>query len=184
MKAITADPRSQARWQVQKRYHWTQTFPAHAAVHIRHEYTPVLGNSNTVDGPFLQTGKTEKGPDEEELPTVCPSPELLRALRGDSKRPGHMASIAYVDFILTTANTWKQPIEDFTLLVERSPLNHDPNHPATNVNYVSFCWNGPVTKVDANHFSAHATNFVPTKELRIGFLHGYLMDDEPTPRPK
>jgi hypothetical protein len=37
--------------------------------------------------------------------------------------------------------------------------------------YVSFCWNGPVMKTDADHFSAHLTNFVPSKELRIGFIN-------------
>jgi hypothetical protein len=68
--------------------------------------------------------------------------------------------------------------EDITLLVEKPPLGHDPKHPVTDVNLVSFCRNGPVSKVDATHFSAHATNFVPTKELRIGFLQGYLMDDQ------
>jgi hypothetical protein len=177
MKAATADPGSQALWQVQKRYHWTQTFPAHAIVHIRHEYTPVLGSSNTVNGPFLETGKTEKGSDEEELPTVCPAPELLRALRKETQRQGHIVDIVYVDFILTTANTWKQPIEDFTLLVERPPIEQGPAHNRTATNYVSFCWNGPVTKVDADHFSAHTANFVPAKELRVGFLQGYLMDD-------
>jgi hypothetical protein len=181
MKAISADPRSQALWKVQKRYHWTQTFPAHAVVHIRHQYTPVLGNSNTVISSYLETGKPESADDE--LPTVCPSTELRRAMSNDSKRNGHNISIAYVDFILTTANTWKQPIEDFTLLVERPPLERDPYHPATGVNYVSFCWDGPVTKIDADHFSAHTTNFVPAKELRLGFLQGYLMEDDFGPKP-
>jgi len=161
-------------WRVEKKYHWSQTFPAHAIVHIRHEYTPVLGNSNSVGGPDLDNGTPDSPYDE--LPTVCPAPELRRALSNDSKRPGHVVGISYVDFILTTANTWQRPIEDFTLLVERPPLNHDPNHPATAANYVSFCWDGPVTKVDADHFSAHTTNFVPAKELRVGFLQGYLMD--------
>jgi hypothetical protein len=171
-------------WRVEKKYYWSQAFPAHAIVHIRHEYTPVLGNSNSVGGSYVDTGKPESA--DEELPTVCPSPELRHALSNDSKRPGHVVGISYVDFILTTANTWKQPIEDFTLLVERPPLDHDPNHPVTAANYVSFCWNGPVTKIDADHFSAHTTNFVPAKELRVGFLQGYLMEDEipPSPRPK
>lgn len=97
-------------------------------------------------------------------------------MSSDSKQHGHNIGIAYVDFILTTANTWKRPIEDFTLLVERPPPSRDPNHPATDVNFVSFCWNGPVQKIDANHFVAHATNFTPANELRIGFLQGYLMD--------
>ncbi len=73
-------------------------------------------------------------------------------------------SISYVSFILTTANTWKTPIEDFTLIVERP---HDPKEKT----YVSFCWDGPVTQVDADHFSAHVTGLVPKKELMIGYIH-------------
>jgi hypothetical protein len=173
-KAIAQLTDNQPLWRIEKKYHWTQTFPARAVVHIRHQYTPVLGNSNAVGGSYVDTGKPG-GPDEE-LPTVCPTDELRRTLSNDSKQHGHVVSIAYVDFILTTANTWRRPIEDFTLLVDRPPLSRDPNHPTTPINFVSFCWNGPVTKVDANHFSAHTTNFIPTKELRIGFLQGYLMD--------
>jgi len=162
-------------WAVRKRYYWPQIFPAHSTVHIRHEYTPVLGSSNTVLGTLVRTGHANKY--DSELASVCPTADLLRTLRDDSKKPGHTVAIEYVDFILTTANTWKTPIEDFTLIVQRPQRAKDPNHPATPVNFVSFCWNGPVTKIDTDHFSAHATNFVPNKELRIGFLDGYLMGD-------
>ena len=72
-----------------------------------------------------------------------------------------LLELSSVDFILTTANTWKRPIEDFTLIVERT----DPK------DTVSFCWDGPIKKLDANHFQAHATNLIPTKELHIGFYH-------------
>jgi Domain of unknown function (DUF4424) len=163
-------------WSVKKKYYWTQSFPAHSTVRIRHEYTPVLGNSNSV---AYETMPTEaKAIDKDsELPSVCPTADLLRTLRQEAQRPHHVVSIDYVDFILTTANTWKRPIEDFTMNVERPPLHKDPNHPATGVDLVTFCWNGTVEKVDANHFRVHTTDFVPTKEVRIGFLHGYLMGD-------
>jgi hypothetical protein len=161
-------------WKVRKKYYWSQTFPVHATVHIRQEYTPVLGNSNTIAGTLVTTSKADKN--DEELASVCPSPDLLGTLRQDEQHPHHLVSIAYVDFILTTANTWKRPIEDFTLNVERPPIDKDPNHHATAVNLVSFCWDGPVERVDANHFRAHLTDFVPTKEVRIGFLQGYLYD--------
>jgi hypothetical protein len=38
---------------------------------------------------------------------------------------------------------------------------------------VSFCWNGPIRKVDADHFEAHVANLVPKTELRIGFITVY-----------
>ncbi|HUD23952.1 MAG TPA: DUF4424 family protein [Acidobacteriaceae bacterium] len=161
-----------ANWKVRKKYYWSQTFPAHATVHIRHTYTPALGNSNSIAyGTLLTTGKVSK--EDYELASVCPTPVLLSALRTDTQQSHHVDGIDYVDFILTTANTWKQPIEDFTLDIERPPLIRSPNFTATGVNFVSFCWDGPVEKIDSNHFRVHMTNFVPSKELRIGFLQGY-----------
>jgi len=151
-------------WMVQKKYHWTQRFPTHSTVHIKHEYTPWLGSSNSVDSEWLRTGKNAM-PDEE-LPSVCPTASLLSLLRRDSRTNKRAYAIAYVDFILTTANTWKQPIEDFTLKVRRD----------RRTDLVSFRWNGPVNRIDANDFLAETRNFVPSKELRIGFLKGYTFE--------
>jgi hypothetical protein len=155
MKAAVADDASspdapQPTWRVEKKYHWTQTFPAHGTVHIRHEYTPVLGTSNMVSEP--------------EYSSLCPSSALRKAIAKDGYSDSDPTGLFYVDFILTTANTWKTPIEDFTLIVERPSDGY-------RVNDVSLCWDGPVTKTDANHFSAHVSGLVPSKELRVGFIH-------------
>ena len=108
------------------------------------------------------------------LATFCPGLPLVKNLAasvhqqiayGKSMSNGdEMLGLHWVDFILTTANTWKTPIEDFTLIVER------PHQKGDEADYVSFCWDGPVTKIDSDHFSARATGLVPTKELRIGFF--------------
>jgi hypothetical protein len=165
LKVIEVEGNSVAPlWMVQKKYHWTQSFPAHSTVHIKHQYTPWLGSSNSVESEWLRTGKNAM-PDEE-LPSVCPTPSLLRVLRRDSRTNKRAYAIAYVDFILTTANTWKQPIEDFTLKVRRDP----------GTDFVSFCWNGPVSRIDADDFLVETRNLVPSKELRIGFLKGYRFE--------
>lgn len=148
-------------WTVQKKYHWTQNFPPHSTIHIRHEYTPWIGNSNSIDTEWLRTGKNAV--QGEELPTVCPTSTLLHLLRREIESNKHAYAIAYVDFILTTANTWKGPIEDFTLKVDRS----------RQTDFVSFCWNGSVSHTRPNQFIAERKNFVPSTELRIGFLKGY-----------
>jgi hypothetical protein len=155
------DKDNEPLWKVRKKYYWTQTFPAHATVHIRHQYTPVLGNSNTIGDVDKFDPKSEQ---DAELASLCPTPTLLEALKRAGNTDKDAVGLSYVDFILTTANTWKTPIEDFTLNVERIPT------PGYKVNYVSFCWDGPVNKVDANHFSAHINGLVPKKELRIGFI--------------
>jgi hypothetical protein len=151
------------RWQVRKKYYWQETFPAHKTVHIRHVYTPALGANNGFRYAW------DASPDKtttDELKSFCLDEQLHSKLEST---PGNQdRGYVYVDFILTTANTWKTPIEDFTLIVKRPHSKNNQGKPETN--YVSFCWDGPVTKINADHFSAHTTNFVPTKELRIGFL--------------
>ena len=169
-------------WTVHLQYHWTQTFPAHSTVHIRHEYTPVEGGElmlpdtvKNVYGHKQPAGDADTIKDALQdmqlLEGLCPDPSLLSGMiaRIESSGPGYgqYAHPSWVDFILTSANTWKQPIEDFTLIVERGK----PEEENTQV-FVSFCspLNAPVAKLDANHFQVHLTNFVPAAELRIGFF--------------
>jgi hypothetical protein len=151
-------------WAVEKKYYWTQVFPAQQSVHIEHSYSPVLGNSNTIGDPAIYQGKDAMP----EYAQSCPAPTLrdplskiwnARGIQDESP-----LTISYVSFILTTANTWKTPIEDFTLIVER------PNDPKYKT-FVSFCWDGPVTQTDSDHFAAHANGLVPDKELMIGYIN-------------
>jgi hypothetical protein len=157
-------------WKVKKKYYWQQTFPAHKIVHIRHEYTPIAGATNNTS---YGMGPEPDPYAVKELKTFCIDGALQGILQNvansnpQGRNRGKAAPYTYVDFILTTANTWKTPIEDFTLIVERSHWKGS----GSAGDYVSFCWDGPVTKTDAEHFSAHVSNLVPTKELRIGFFH-------------
>src|ERR1039458_9004630 len=41
-KIFEVDGAPWGKWTVHLQYHWTQTFPAHTTVHIRHEYSPVV----------------------------------------------------------------------------------------------------------------------------------------------
>lgn len=148
-------------WKVKKSYYWQQTFPAHKTVHIRHEYAPRLGSLNSIK---YGMGDIPDAGSAEELKSFCLDSQLHGILQRVASSRDRDAPYFYVDFILTTANTWKTPIEDFTVIVERG---HSKESLAR---YVSFCWDGPVTKTDPDHFSAHVTNLVPTKELRIGFF--------------
>ena len=184
-----------ANWTVSLQYHWTQHFPAYHVVHIRHEYTPEIG----FEGVFRDELAAEKQstgsssgkkwayrerPDSA-LQTFCAEPDLQRALakgldlvaaqEGDkAERNGVELNRSWVDFILTTANTWKQPIEDFTLIVER------PKDDGKWKQLVSFCspTDARVEKIDPEHFRVHLTNFIPKAELHIGFF-----DTPLTPKP-
>jgi hypothetical protein len=155
----------EARWSVEKKYYWQQTFPAHSIVHISHQYTPALGDLNSVGYGLLQA---KEDPDSaKQLDGFCLDPGLRKTLVADVEKPDSSVPFFWVDFILTTANTWKTPIEDFTLIVEREHAKGEKQ------SFISFCWDGPVTKIDADHFSAHMSNFVPKQELHIGFFSVY-----------
>lgn len=157
-------------WKVRKKYYWQQTFPAHKIVHIRHEYTPVSGNENSI---HYGMGPDPDPYEAKRIKSFCIDGRLHDVLQHIANRQDEgkdkTASYNYVDFILTTANTWKTPIEDFTLIVERARWKNRQGE-SDLADYVSFCWDGPVTKIDADHFSAHMVNLVPAKELRIGFF--------------
>ena len=159
------EDQDEANWTVEKKYYWQQTFPAHSVIHISHQYTPVLGGTNSVRY-GLESSADPASREEDE--SVCIDPKLRQTLMGYlTASEENSVPLSYVDFILTTANTWKTPIEDFTLIVER------PHAKGAAQNFVSFCWDGPITRLDDNHFSAHIENFIPKKELRIGFITVY-----------
>ena len=184
-------------WTVHLQYHWTQTFPAHSTVHIRHEYTPVEGSElmlpDTVKN--VLEHKQPSGDadtvkyalrDMQLLAGLCPDPSLLSGMiaRIEASSPGYgqYAHPHWVDFILTSANTWKHPIEDFTLIVERSkPLDGYGKPMEGRRSLISFCspQNAPVKKLDTDHFQVHLTNFVPTSELHIGYFD--LPEAKPAP---
>jgi hypothetical protein len=183
-------------WTVHLQYHWTQTFPAHSTTHIRHEYAPVEG-SELMQLDTLQNVLTHKQPtgdagtvkyalqDMQLLDGLCPDPQLLSGIiariQASGRGYGQYGHPHWVDFILTSANTWKQPIEDFTLTVERGK----PMEDGTQV-FVSFCspQNAPVEKLDSNHFQVHLADFVPAGELRIGYFDVPEPAPQPHPAPK
>jgi hypothetical protein len=171
---IDSDPdQDDANWVVEKKYYWSQTFLAHSTIHISHEYTPVVGYNYVSSDEFHAVGRNASIPTRDvqidkftvdELKSLCLSEDLRSSLETASRHSkegyGH---IEYVDFILTSANTWKEPILDFTLYVERSKEKDSRD-------VVSFCWPNPVEKVGQDRFKATAINLIPRHELRIGFF--------------
>jgi hypothetical protein len=169
-------------WAVHLQYHWTQAFPAHSTIHIRHEYAPAVGYQLIQHETFksvLAAGKNLKAnpltpdrpqDDKDLLASFCPDPSFLlpmiQSLSNADPSTGGYTETQWVDFILTTANTWQRPIEDFTLIIERPAVDRGSR------TLVSLCSpeDGKVEKLDADHFQVHLTNFVPKSELHIGFF--------------
>jgi hypothetical protein len=170
-------------WKVHLQYHWTQAFPAHSTVHIHHEYTPVEGFEMMSRGAIRKAlrqlpASTEPWDaaskwDVELLNSFCPDTSFLHALEksmASAQAQGEDSNYAHphwVDFVLTSANTWKQPIEDFTLIVERGA-----SYAGEDKSLVSFCspQHAEVKKLNESQFQVHVTNLIPTTELRIGFF--------------
>jgi hypothetical protein len=90
--------------------------------------------------------------------------KLGQLTAGPKDQSYFVLSREWVDFILTTANTWKQPIEDFTLVIER------PKPKEGEQELISLCSPGKGEKLDADHFRVHLANFIPKAELHIGFF--------------
>ena len=154
-------------WTVVKTYHWNQTFPGHKVIHVRHEYAPVLG--------FEQIGTADlqgaRVPRFAKVSDVCLDPPLRKRLVAIAPKQDDDVPTFWVDYILTTANTWKKPIKEFELLVERPKPKGMWRTDRTQW-YISFCWDGKVQQQDQDHFVVKKANFVPSKELRVMFFGG------------
>jgi hypothetical protein len=174
---------SRPEWEVRKKYHWTQTFPAHRVVHIRHTYSPAVGFAPIPVDTFNEVGRerliaadkksgfdTGTAENVRNLADACVEPGLQKtiyvasgAAQEVNPDEGYVEGM-WVDYILTTANSWKTPIKDFKLVIDKGTPQKDQS------DYASLCWDGPVTKLDGQRYEASATDFVPRKELHILFL--------------
>jgi hypothetical protein len=161
-------------WQVAKTYYWTQTFPAHKVLHVRHEYTPEYGyQAHVPDELDAKNQLLGENGIEDEFKHACVDPLLRQGLMDQMARNGVSEfRTSWVDYILTTANTWKTPIADFTLIIDKRLTIDEQGGPLYRnaTRYVTLCWDGPVKKLDANRFIAHEAKFVPKKELHIVFV--------------
>jgi hypothetical protein len=157
-------------WSVEKTYYWQQTFPAHKVLHVRHEYEPGIG-FQLVDKQTVNTAETKLAPrnvnatdggyppDNQfayERKDACINPDLNKMLAKSANEQGYIG-MQWVDYILTTANSWKRPIKNFELIVEGGPL-------------LSFCWPGAVQQIYNNRVKATAVDFVPKADLHIAFF--------------
>jgi hypothetical protein len=182
------------QWSVVKTYHWTQIFPAHKVVRIAHEYKPAAGyTAITVSDLDPHHRSHAIAREKEQLKTDANSDrsfldvltEMSDSCVDESLRAGVVSAVkdaksrvpkkdeadddwiefVWVDYILTTANSWKTPIKNFELVIEK------PEPLSSGKSFVSFCWGGHVEKVDDRHFVVRAKNFVPRRELHVAFFY-------------
>ncbi|WP_228284681.1 MULTISPECIES: DUF4424 family protein [unclassified Psychrobacter] len=130
-------------WDSQIIYSWQQTFKANSTTTVKHTYAPLVGGS-------VHLG-------EEEFGDFCVDDYTRRGFHESGARPYEALS-----YILTTGANWAKPIKDFTLTVERD-----------NNELVSFCWQGKgkVKKIAPNTFQIKESDFVPTHDFNVIFIH-------------
>lgn len=137
-------------WSVALNYHWSQTFPPNRILRIKHSYTPVSGFH------YIPA---------RELFTAHPDACLEKSRLGDIDwQSDEYIHVSWVKYILTTANTWRTPIDNFALRVEspESRFGHQP--------FVSFCWDAPVQHHEDGSLEVRMQDFIPDEELIVYFF--------------
>jgi hypothetical protein len=168
---------------VHTRYHWAQTIPAHSTVHLRQEYTPVVGfmeappEASALQAAFAPASKPAVARPGQAVATTPSNP--LGSFCADTKFVQTMVAAHkvfaqtwgqgivphWVDFDLLSETGWNKPIEDFTLVVDIP----EPDHGQRTL--VSFCSPGVVDQKDSDHPQVHLTHYTPGADLHIGFFN-------------
>ena len=146
------------QWSIVERYHWNQTFPAGQDLQIEHRYNPAPPGG--IFGWSEQ--QTEMDSYRQELiNTYCIDTgtqkalgKLLRAKPG--KELSGTGSAIYLNYVLTTANTWKGPIGTFHLTIDKGAPR----------NVLSLCMDG-IRKTGPTTFEVEKKNFHPAQDLRL-----------------
>ncbi len=136
-------------WEVSIKYHWQQEFPPQTIVRVKHEYKPVSGYGGSDVKTFKKYFKD-----------TCIDQKTYSELK--RREADSYFNISWVSYILTTANTWQTPLEDFELIVDGKKGD-----------LISFCWDGTVEKVGPEKLRAQVKNFIPKKELKVFFYSSF-----------
>jgi len=167
---LLIDDQYQPQWSLQTTLWRRQTFPVGRDVVVEHSYTPVRGGSAMAPVGHGQSDYvTDDGSPswvDEARAAYCVEPEVEAEL--DLRRTGGVEDGARnygssdVGYILTTGANWRGAIGRFRLVVE-APNPHDA---------VFVCLNGAV-RIAPNRIEAEITDFWPTHELSVLFVHLY-----------
>jgi hypothetical protein len=159
-----ADPttRWDIGWSIVIRHHWTQTFPAGAAVRVSHRYKAMPSGGLFYWYDWTKpTSDWETDPNADDKAKYCIDEGTGRAidaaLPADPDAGGaHHGTAFNIAYVLTTANTWKGPIGAFKLTLDKGKPG----------NVLSLCMDG-VTKTGPTSFTVEKANFAPARDLDI-----------------
>lgn len=148
-------------WSIIERYHWTQTFPTGKDVKIAHTYKSAPPGSVFI----WRDPKTLTEPDEYLdglVKRYCidegTQAAIKKALRpSEDPEYAYFSGVAYyLDYVLTTANTWAGPIGTFKLTIDKGNAK----------NVISLCADG-VKKTGPTTFTIEKKDFTPSSDISI-----------------
>lgn len=148
-------------WSIVLRYHWPQRFSPGQDIIIEHSYDPAPPG-----GIFVWPAQDKDlDPYQRELiRDYCIDASTRRGIVKRLHPPGRgeMAGTGmavFLDYVLTTANTWKGPIGTFHLTIDKAK-------PST---ILSLCIDG-IRKTGPTRFEVEKHDFTPTADLRLLFV--------------
>jgi hypothetical protein len=155
-------------WGINVRYVWTHNFQAKKVLRVEHEYKPFIsegaagGYQHEKGEPWVLDRYSLDRPDEKYNFCITKDQTArLDALMAEEENLDAYNEIpgTVVEYVLTTANSWKDGIRDFTLKV----------HPKSEDEVVAFCFPGGFEKKSPDLYQAHVKNFQPKGDLSIYF---------------
>jgi hypothetical protein len=146
-------------WVVRTRFWWRQHFPVHSAVTFDQHYRPVTGQS------LFGAGELKAGTKSARywLRTYCMDGATRNAAAAQLARNhadpqnGNLLVALTTDYVLATANNWKGPIGQFSLVLDKLKPE----------NLLSLCWAGALRQTGPTTFSATRQGFAPQRDIRL-----------------
>ncbi len=153
-------------WDTNVTYVWTQRFPARSSVRVYHAYRPFIaeGSAGGYVGRDQAVHNTMKEWGWKDVFDCCPTERQLQKLDRLLKNKDRLDSYnqvpgTVVEYILTTANTWKDGIRDFRLRI----------HTKSKEEIVALCFPSKVRRVSERLYEARVRSFKPTTDLAVYF---------------
>jgi hypothetical protein len=138
-------------------YFWTQNFPVGREITVVHEYQPIRGGSvfylsDDLKKNYCVDAQTEKA-------ILAAQAKAEEGPQNEFGFSVNYIGISFLDYILTTANTWKGPIGKFHLTLDKGSEH----------NLTSLCMEG-IKKTGPTTFEIEKTNFSPKEDIRVVFF--------------
>jgi hypothetical protein len=145
-------------WNAEVIYHWQQRFEPGVATRISHSYSPALGSFFISPHEKLFGPSDRMSPRDPDLTRFCVDEGTWRGIKRKAPNGGEVVG-RNLEYILQTARSWKGPIRDFTLTIDKLA-------PET---IVSLCASG-IKKTGPTTFEIKKRNFRPADDLNVLFI--------------